>query len=79
MTTPDYVDLPADGRSKYPALLATMREEGVTEKWAIVRTFDKVPSARDTTRRLKGAYPDFEFTSRQHDDGSGSVYARYVG
>ena len=78
MTTPNFVDLPADGRSKYPALLDAIREVG-SDRWAELATFDKAPSARDTARRLKGEYPEFEFTSRLNDDGvSGTVYARYV-
>ena len=78
MTTPDFVDLPEDGRSKYPALLKALREAN-QDSWAILATFDKAPSARDTARRLKREHPEFEFTSRLNDDGiSGTVYARFV-
>lgn len=79
MTTPEFVDLPDDGRSKYPAMLDAIQEAG-TDKWAVLATFDKAPSARDTARRLKKEHGTFEFTSRLNDDGiSGTVYARYVG
>ncbi len=81
MTAPQFVDLPNDGRSVYPRMLEAIRKaDPKGGKWALLRTFDKVASSRDTTRRLKGVYPDFEFTSRLDDDGvKGTVYARYSG
>ena len=81
MTTPDFVDLPEDGRSKYPALLADIRKHTRRNpnKWAILVTFTKVGSARDTARRLRHVHPEFEYTTRTNDDGiSGTVYARLI-
>lgn len=72
-----FVDLPDDGRSKYPAKLETIRLESTGPNkglWVLLRQFDKAPSARDTASRLQAKNPDFEITSR----GAG-VYARWTG
>ena len=71
-----FVDIPQDGRSKYPALLEDIREattQDNADKWVLLETFDKPTTARDTASRLKRENPSFEFTSR----GTGEVFARY--
>ncbi len=83
MSEPEFVDLPEDGRKKYPKLLEAIRKGSVgsnTGRWAHLADFDKVASARDATRRLNREYPSYEFTSRSSGDGTGGVmYARFVG
>ncbi len=78
-----FVELPEDGRMKYPKLLNAIRRQSIgpnSGQWAHLTDFDKVASARDTARRLAGEYPAYEFTSRSKGDGTGGiVYARYVG
>ena len=78
---PDFVDLPQDGRSKYPEILEGIRlgtTQENADQWVKIQDFDRAPSARDASSRLKGENPEFEFKSRVHDEGEGaSVYARY--
>ena len=73
----EFVDLPPDGRSKYPIMLQTIKE-AVTydekDKWTELASFDKAPTARDTASRLAKEHPEFEFTSRKT-----SVYTRWKG
>ena len=79
----EFVDLPADGRSRYPALLENIRlatTEDNEELWVKLSQFPSVDSARDTANRLKGTHPLFEFTSRIDPNGvSGAVFTRYIG
>ncbi len=83
MSDVEFVDLPEDGRTKYPQRLEAIRKASVgpnSGQWALLTDMDKVASARDVTRRLSGEHPEFEFTSRSKGDGTGgNVYARYIG
>jgi hypothetical protein len=75
----EFVELPADGRSKYPALLSQIRDatnKNNRGKWVKLSSFETAASARDTASRLRGEHPDFAFTSRSDDEGEGgAVYA----
>jgi hypothetical protein len=80
--TANFVDLPPDGRSKYPALLAEIREQSQGSNagsWALLSEFDEPSVARDAANRLRGTNPLFEFTTRTSDNGEGALYARFVG
>ena len=54
-------------------------------QWAKVRTYQNSARANSMARHLRHRHnvtiPDgqFEFTSRKQPDGSGAVYARYLG
>jgi hypothetical protein len=78
----EFVELPADGRSKYPALLKEIRDATNPDnlgKWVKLSAFDSASSARDTASRLRGEHPDFAFSSRSDDEGpGGAVYASYT-
>ena len=79
--TSDFVDLPHDGRSKYPKMLEDIKRDAIaqrTDKWQVIASFKRAPSARDTVSRLKKEYLDFEFSSRLIEGSKGAqVFARY--
>ena len=83
MTPPEFIDLPDDRRSRYPAQLADIKGKTTKanrDKWVMLKEFPAAASARDTSARLKPLHPEFDFTSRSDaDTGVGWLYARYTG
>ncbi len=80
---PEFVDLPEDGRYKFPVQLDAIRKASVGDKagrWAVIGDYDLVQTARDTVSRLSREHEAFEFTSRSKGDGTGAnIYARFIG